>query len=342
MKANMRSLSILLLTAVSFIATLPTTTLAEQCSFCTDGSPPEGQFGGIDCADFEADLASTDADSEVCRQFQLAAYQHCSCPSFPEADFCPLCANGFYDIPNPSRPIVGWMKNERDGSWLTCNDVLFGDTTATGECERNSLAAFYCGCPDAVAPVSSCSLCPDDDSAAPAVDLLVEDPDASNRRVPPMFDVTCGDYSQSAELFEEGEACEELGADLPIQLTEYCGCKVERAPSAVACTLCPADADLLSDQTTFLPANNKTVVSCAEWHVVAASVTDESYCSETIAAMKPFCCDGVAVSDGEGTTTTDAPPEGGEESRDKDASMPNSVVCSLLAGVVGVGMMMWM
>ena len=251
---------------------------AAQCTICSDGSPPNGKFGGIDCAAFEADLVHTASDSETCRLLQLEAFQACNCPEYPTEQFCPLCENGFFDIADPKRPIVVW-KND-DGSFLMCEDVLFGDTSVEGQCELYAGASYYCGCPDAEPPTSTCSLCGSSSTIQEASAPV-------NLRIPPLFQTHCEDYRQAAPVFYSDDTCSQLGSDLPIDVRVYCGCDV--SDKAASCQLCPAGTTLSGGTETLL-ADNSTKITCEEWSAVAAAVTDADYCQEAVLPMQSSCC----------------------------------------------------
>jgi hypothetical protein len=271
-----------------------------QCSICSDGSTPTGSFGGIPCTSFEEDLAFTAPDSDVCISLQLEAYQACNCPAYPAGQFCPLCENGFYSISKPYRPIVVWRSNDTDSHspFLTCRDVLFGDLSVSGECDRNTAATYYCGCPNAAVPKSGCSLC--DSSAQVSQASFNESPTAApislatsfhRRRVPPMFDATCDDYQRAATVFYQSPGeCDQIGTDLPIDLPAYCGCT---STATNFCPICADGSELNTTAVTQLILNkNRTTVTCQEWAQVAEAVTDGEYCLTAITPLQGECCIG--------------------------------------------------
>lgn len=251
----------------------------QGCTLCADGSTPSGTIGADDCSALaEQALANVPSDSSICTDLQTRGFQYCSCPTLPENATCSLCADGFFDIENPSRAIPGFN--------TTCGDVLF--STDAELCQRNVRAQYFCGCPEASAS-SSCLLCPVDPEAF-APDQVISNP---GLRVPPTFENTCQDYDDATTMFDE-ETCGQLSENLPIDLAAYCGCSTGEASSEVTCTLCPEGSPVKEDAVASTSGGFQQ--TCGDMANVATFVTDQQYCDSQIVTLRSTCCDGQTAS----------------------------------------------
>ena len=278
MKLSPSSLSAILLAHCALAEDI---TFNVGCTICQDGSTPSGAFGDVDCLEYQSDLATIDATNPLCTEFQVQGYRNCNCPTFPSDQYCSLCNDGFYQIPNENRRVPLLEK--------TCSEILF-TSVDSGDCDTNAAAAYYCGCPNAVKN-TDCDFCSDGELIARQY---------RNRKVPPTFEYRCIDMEEATSLVGSADDCSNLGSsDLPVDLKAYCGCDVVTT-KPTDCRLCAAGETVLEE----VRPDDMAGQSCGDIATMALFVTDTEYCASSIEPLQSVCCNTTAAVVNE----TDVPP----------------------------------
>lgn len=332
--------SLTMLRVAALFLLTSSSTVAQNCTLCSDGSSPiGGAFGGTDCAVIAKDLASLPADASDCFRVQAQAFRFCNCSSYPEDKFCPLCKE-VKDLPDAKKLIpAGLLKSleTKEAAVLTCADLLFVDSTVEGHCDAAQQAAHYCGCPEATA--GDCELC----SAAPAtanasatVSFGSSELGGGNRRLPPLFQISCRDYKQAASFFTKGtEQCDHYRTGhLPLDVAAYCGC-AGTTKAKPPCAICKDVNASFAPTKTLRLEGSDTIVTCAEAADVGEYVEkDSNYCTGTLQSerVQIECCG----------QETNAPSESvrGNEKEDVPTTATSSAVLTTAVSSVVLAVML--
>lgn len=201
----------------------------QKCSLCfgdaepnlekTIGGAPDGPSCGSLVMDVEIDL-------DGCRGLQKLGYQWCDCPEYPQDYFCPMCQDGFVDIPKRFKEIPGM-------GGKTCDDKLFVKSSSVDTCADAMKPGYVCGCPDA--PEPECTICGLDVEE----DSKITNPEAT-LTINNVGSYTCQEFANQAIL---GSLTSEQCALVQEQAFEACGC-MRSSPS--------------SESTETLPEMNNT------------------------------------------------------------------------------------
>ena len=317
-------------------------TLCEDDDGATTTTAAMGTFpGGEDCQSWAAPLLrSTPADSPLCADIRVRAFQHCQCPSVTTA--CRLCGSS-----NPTTTTyqgIAFPDFIIDGATgFTCGEAEFhAHPDDTGACLDTVAHQWFCGCPDVPRPNPACRVC-----AAGAKEESDDNDRMAhpNRLLPPPFLITCRQYDRELGLSVPNNEsnCTDIYAQAGIDVPGYCGCASATATTTSPCRLC--NGQPLPDPDRLAIVNSTT--TCADVARATPYITD---CAAVDDAYGPVCCskdadDSTAPTNTEGTAATNGADmtmmSGGGRRRGtilEDLLLASGVWSSLVLGWVCLGL----
>lgn len=245
------------------------------CTLCADASPPIGNNsfgGGTDCSLIDASIGMTPAGDKYCTLLQVQGYSFCGCPTFPDT-FCNMCdynTTGYVALPKNRQSRV------ISGTNLTCAAAEFLPVS-DGECGAAQAAASYCGCPNAPARSSNCSLC---ENASTTVVV-------NNRRLPPLFDTTCAELDDSIGQSAPPCRTSNATANVPLLLQGYCGCPPTADAPSSQCSFCGGNNTVVNPKAIVDPSSG---VTCRDVETMAMFVNSAEYCTTLQTDYNVTCC----------------------------------------------------
>ena len=226
-------------------------------------SPEAGQkvFGAFNCSEWAADAAIDPADSEICHLNRIAGVAFCGCevPSHV-TETCSLCPNGSMDI--------DLTRELPDVPGVTCGDILnVPKVDGKQSCDLlQAKYAYWCDCPS-VQP--TCTLCP--------TGVFPPRPD---KGLPFDTNLYCGDIATEF-LVSTPAQCQELKAEIPIDLASYCECPGTEPPET--CQVCP-DGYEIND---YVVVEND--LTCADVNQIARFSLNTTVC-DIMEDVHDICC----------------------------------------------------
>ncbi|KAL7569333.1 hypothetical protein ACA910_016875 [Epithemia clementina (nom. ined.)] len=276
------------------------TLVGGQCKLCTNGGTASYLSTGIlqgdvTCQQLDSSIGFIPSDSAICEYWQMQAFMYCGCPTYPVSSFCSMCANNAFNIPSNTKfkriPLKAIPSNQS-----VCVDSLF--TRQSDLCQEYQRAAYYCGCPNAPAPICHAVCKP------PSPDASTTEIPAANRLLPPYFNMTCQDMYLQLPFYWTDDECTALqdpAYSLIDESAYCCSNTMPQQPSlGTGCDLCSGGPVLNPARIVTVAVsgtNTEVKLSCKDLQALSYVVTDDAYCDSFFVqnpALGEACCLGLS------------------------------------------------